>query len=106
MCGPFFTVALQHTNEAQFQKGPRTFNMQRSYDVALLNQLAEYMGYLFTASSFKYSLASSYDHEFCISKRLGMSPQAFEYLLVAAQLAHFHKKMGLLHQEIEVGTLH
>jgi hypothetical protein len=25
---------------------------------------------------------------------------------VAAQLAHFHKKMGLLHQEIEVEALH
>jgi hypothetical protein len=52
------------------------------------------MVYLSTASSFWFSLASSYDHEFHLSKQLGMAPQAFEYLLVAAQLAHFHKKWG------------
>jgi hypothetical protein len=34
-----------------------------------------------------------------------MSPQDYEHLLVAAHLAHFHKKMGLLHQESELESL-
>jgi hypothetical protein len=68
--------------------------MPASYDGTLLDHLAEHMVYLSTASSFWFSLDSSYDHEFYLSKQSGMSPQAFEYLLVAAQLAHFHKKWG------------
>jgi hypothetical protein len=52
------------------------------------------MIYLSTASSFWFSLDSSYDHEFHLSQRLGISPQAYEYLLVAANLAHFHTKWG------------
>jgi hypothetical protein len=66
--------------------------MPTSYDGTLLDHLAEHMVYLSIASSFWFSLDLSYDHECHLSKRLGMSPQAFEYLLVAAQLAHFHKK--------------
>ncbi len=68
--------------------------MPTSYNGSLLDHLAKHMVYLSTASSFWLSLDSSYDHEFHLSKQLGMSPQAFEYLLVAAQLAHFHKKWG------------
>ena len=52
------------------------------------------MIYLSSASSFWFSLDSSYDHEFHLSKRFGMSPQDYERLLVAAHLAHFHKKWG------------
>ena len=68
--------------------------MPISYDGTLLDHLAEYMIYLSTASSFWFSLDSSYDHEFHLSRRLGMSPQDYEYLLVAANLAHFHAKWG------------
>jgi hypothetical protein len=68
--------------------------MPTSYDGTLLDHLVEHMVYLSTASSFWFSLDSSYNHEFNLSKRLGMSPQAFKFLLVAAQLAHFHKKLG------------
>jgi hypothetical protein len=59
-----------------------------------LDHLADHLIYLSTATSFWYSLDSSYDHEFHLSKRLGISPQDYEYLLVAAQLAHFHTKWG------------
>jgi hypothetical protein len=52
------------------------------------------MIYLSTASSFWFSFNSSYDHEFHLSKRFGMSPQDYEHLLVAAHLAHFHTKWG------------
>jgi hypothetical protein len=68
--------------------------MPTSYDGTLLDHLAKHMVYRSTASSFRYSLDSSYDHEFHLSKLLGMSPQAFKYILVAAQLVHFHKKWG------------
>ena len=68
--------------------------MTTSYDGSLLDHLAEYIIYLSTASSFWFSLDSSYDHEFHLSKRFGMSPQDYEHLLVAAHLAHFHTKWG------------
>ncbi len=48
---------------------------------SLLDHLAEYMIYLSTASSFWLSLNSVYDHEFHLSQWLGISPQAYEYLL-------------------------
>jgi hypothetical protein len=70
--------------------------MSKSYAGFLLDHLlAEYMIYLSTAvSSFWFSLDSSYDHEFHLSKQFGMSPQDYEHLLVAAHLAHFHTKWG------------
>jgi hypothetical protein len=80
--------------------------MVPSYGGALLDHLANHLIYLSTASSFWYSLDSSYDHEFHLSKRLGMSPNDYKYFLVAAQLAHSKKKMGILHKEIEVEAFH
>jgi hypothetical protein len=68
--------------------------MVPSYGGTLFDHLANHLIYLSTATSFWYSLNSSYDHEFHLSKRLGISPQDYEYLLVAAQLAHFHTKWG------------
>ena len=68
--------------------------MPTSYDGTLLDHLAEHMVYLSAASSFWFSLNSSYDHDCHLSKRLGMSPQDYEYLLVAANLAQFHPKWG------------
>jgi hypothetical protein len=59
--------------------------LRSSYDGTILDHLAEHMLYLSTASSFWFSLVSSYDHEFHLSR-------AYEYLLVAANLAHFHTK--------------
>jgi hypothetical protein len=52
------------------------------------------MIFLSTAPSFWYSLDSSYDHEFHLSRQLGMSPQAYEYLLVAAGLGINNKRLG------------
>ncbi len=52
------------------------------------------MVYLST-TSFWFSINSSYTHCCHLSKRLGMSPQDYEYLLVAANLAHFHERWGL-----------
>ena len=69
-------------------------DMPTSYDGTLLDHLAEHMVYLSAASSFWFSLNSSYDHGCHLSKRLGMSPQDYEYLLVAANLAQFHPKWG------------
>jgi hypothetical protein len=44
--GPFLTGLSQHTKEAHFQKGPRTFEMTTSYDGTLLDHLAKHMVYL------------------------------------------------------------
>ena len=68
--------------------------MPTSYDGTLLDHLAEHIRYLSTASSFWFSVNSSYDHGCHLSKRMGMSPQDYEYLLVAANLAHIHQKRG------------
>ena len=68
--------------------------MVTSYEVVSLDHLAEHMICLSTASSFWFSLNSSYDHEFHLSKRLGLTPQDYEFLLVAADLALFHKRFG------------
>jgi hypothetical protein len=68
--------------------------MATSYYNISLNHLANHLIYLSTASSFWLSLKSSYDHEFHLSKRLGMSPQDYEYLLVALDLAYIHKRWG------------
>jgi hypothetical protein len=91
---PFLRGATRRPKEAPFQKGSRIFNMVTSYEVISLDHLAERMIHLSTASSFWFSLNSSYDHEFHLSKRLGITPQDYEFLLVAADLAYFHKRWG------------
>jgi hypothetical protein len=68
--------------------------MSTSFDMILLDQLAEHMIYLSSVSSFWFSLDSSYDHEFHLCQQLGMTPKDYEYLLVAANLAHFHQRWG------------
>jgi hypothetical protein len=68
--------------------------ISNSCDESLLDHLAGFMIFLSPAQSFWYSLDSSYDHEFHLSQRLGMSPQAYEYLLVAAGLGINHKRWG------------
>ena len=65
-----------------------------SYDTTILDHLAEYFLYLAAAPSFWFSLNSSYDHEFHLSRRLGMSPDDYECIMVAAKLAEFHKTRG------------
>jgi hypothetical protein len=52
------------------------------------------MIYLSTAQSFWFSLNSSYDHDFHLSQRFGMTAHSYECLLVAANLAVFHKSWG------------
>jgi hypothetical protein len=68
--------------------------MVTSYEVISLDHLAEHMTHLSTASSFWFSLNSSYNHKFNLSKRLGLTPQDYEFVLVAADLALFHKRYG------------
>ena len=68
--------------------------MSTIYDGTLLDHLAEHISYLSTASSFWFNVNSSYDHGCNLSKQMGMSPQNYEYLLVAANLAHFHQRWG------------
>jgi hypothetical protein len=68
--------------------------MSTSYDIILLDHLAEHMIYLSSISSFWFSLDSNYDHEFNLSQQLGMTPKGYKYLLVAANVAHFHQSWG------------
>jgi hypothetical protein len=68
--------------------------MAKSYDGFLLDHPAEYLIYLSSSSSFWFSLNSSYKHDFHLSKRLVMTPKDYEYLLVAADLAHVDKRWG------------
>ena len=68
--------------------------MGTSYDNISLVNLANHLIYLSSSSSFWFGLNSSYNHEFHLSKRLVMTPKDYEYLLVAADFAHFHKRWG------------
>ena len=76
-------------------------NMSLSYDGGLLGHLAEHMLYLSTTPSFWYSLNSSYDHDFHLSQRFGMTAHSYECLLVAANLAVFHKSWGFTIQILQ-----
>ena len=67
-----------------------------SYDTTILDHLAEYFLYLAAAPSFWFSLNSSYDHEFHLSRRLGMIPFDYECIMVAAKLAEHNKKWGFV----------
>jgi hypothetical protein len=70
--------------------------MGTSYDNISLDHLADHLIDLSSSSSFWFGLNSSYDHDFHLSKRLGMTPKDYEYLLVVANLAHFHKRWGFI----------
>jgi hypothetical protein len=59
----------------------------------LLDHIADYLIYLSDTPSFWYTLNTSYDHQFHLSKRFGLSPRDYECLLAAANLAH-HTKSG------------
>ena len=66
--------------------------MATSYDNVSLHHLANHLLYLSSSSSVWFSLNSNYDHKFHLSKWLGMSPQDYENLLVALDLANIHKR--------------
>ena len=68
--------------------------MATSYYNISFDHLADHLILLSLSSSFWFSLNSSCDNEFHLSKRLGIMPQDYEFLLVAADLAHFHKRWG------------
>jgi len=68
--------------------------MAMSYHRILGDHLTDHLIYLSSSSSFWFSLNSSYEHDFHLSKRLGMTPKDYEYLLVAADLAHDDKRWG------------
>ena len=91
---PFLSGAARHPKEALFRKGSRIFNTAMSYDSISLDNLTDHLIYLSSSSSVWFSLNSSYDHDFHPSKRLGMTPKDYKYLLVPADLAHFHKRWG------------
>jgi len=91
---PFLRGAARCPKESLFQKGSRIFNMATSYYNNSLDHLANHLIHLSSSSSFLFSLNSSYDNEFHLSKRLGITPQDYEFLLVAADLAHFLKRWG------------
>ena len=91
---PLFRVAPGHPNEALFRRGRSILNMPTSYYSISHHHLADHLIYLSSSSSFWFSLNSSYDHKFHLSKRLSMSPQDYEYLLMALDLASIHKQWG------------
>ena len=68
--------------------------MSTSYDGSLLDHLAEYKIYLSTGSSFWFSLDSSHEHGFHLSKRFGMKSHDYECNMIAANLAERHRKFG------------
>ena len=57
----------------------------------LLDYIADCLIFLSRAPSFWFSLNSSYDHGCHLSHRFGLTPQAYESLLLAANLAHYTK---------------
>jgi len=67
--------------------GLADIDMPLSYDNTILDHLAVYFLYLAAAPSFWFSINSSYDHEFHLSRRLGMIPYGYECIMVAAKLA-------------------
>ena len=68
--------------------------MATIYENISLDHLAARLIYLTSSSSFWFSLNSDYDHDFHLSKRSGMTPKIYKYLLVAADLTYFHKRWG------------
>jgi hypothetical protein len=77
------------SNKALTQKVSRIFNVVTSFCNISLNHFANHLVYLSTASSFWFSLNLSYDHDFHVYKRLGMSPQDYEYLIKMIRLKLF-----------------
>jgi len=66
---PFLRRAARCSKEALFQKGSRIFNMMAtSYYNNSLDHLANHLIHLSSSSSFWFSLNSSYDNEFRLSK--------------------------------------
>ena len=65
--------------------------MVMSYHRIFGDHLADPLIYLSSSSSFRFSLNSSYDHKFYLSKQLDMSPQDYEYLIMALDLARMDK---------------
>ncbi len=57
----------------------------------LLDYIADCHIFLSRAPSFWFSPNSSYDHGCHLSHRFGLTPQAYESLLLAANLAHYTK---------------
>jgi hypothetical protein len=72
---PFLRGASHHPKEALFQNGWWNFTMGTSYDNISLVHLADHLIYLSSSSSFWFGLNSSYDHDFHLSKQLGMTPK-------------------------------
>jgi len=89
-----FRAAPGHPNKALFQRGRSILNMPTSYYSISHHHLAHHLIFLSSSSSFWFSLNSSYDHEFHLSKRLSMSPQEYEYLLMALDLVRMDKRWG------------
>ena len=87
---------MQHHKEGVTHLGSSETIMSLSYDTTILDHLAEYFLYLAAAPLFWFSINSSYDHEFHLSRRFGMTQDAYECILVAANLAEFHKKWGFI----------
>lgn len=67
--------------------------MSSSYDL-ILDHIAHILHFLSDAPSFWFTLNTSYDHDFHLSKRFGMSAREYECLLIAADLASYTPKKG------------
>ena len=91
---PFWRRASQHPWESATRWGWAEIDMSLRYDTTILDHLAEYFFYLSDAPSFWFSNNSSYDHEFHLSHRFGMTSYDYECIVVAAKLAEFNKTRG------------
>ena len=67
-----FRGASKHPQEEVFHFDSRETIISSSYDTNLLHHLYEYLLFLSTVPLFWFSLDSSYDHEFQLSKWFGM----------------------------------
>ena len=59
-------------------------DMSSSYDTTILDHLAEYLLYLSATLLFWFSINSSYDHEFHLSRRLGIEAMQQEWIVAVA----------------------
>jgi hypothetical protein len=65
--------------------------MVASYEGISLDHLADHLIYLSSSSSFWFSLNSSYDHDFHLSKQLGIKLKDYESSLWQPTLPTFTK---------------
>jgi len=70
----------------------------------LLDHIAEFLLFLSDAPSFWFTVNTSYDHAFHLSRRFGLCPRDYECLLAATNLAHYTKSGNVAIKPMEWKT--